>query len=130
MSPSLAIMAASRERRTPRAAVVGAVAVLLIAGAWAFPLFRVVPLKSGDTAIGDASVAERYDPAAVAAKLWSGDLRVAAERAADAGIVARAIRADPSAARQQHARAAGLGTAYYFVRGEGKLVARDRNIVR
>jgi predicted lipoprotein len=46
------------------------------------------------------------------------------------GAVAAAVRRDPEAARKQHAHAAGLGTAYYFVRGTGQVVSQDRNYLR
>lgn len=106
-----------------------AVAVAAVALLWVFPLFRIVPLQSAAADIANPA-GGGFDLAAMAAKLWSGELRAAAQRAADANVVAAAIRDDPAAARRQHARSVGLGAAYYFVRGSGKVIARDRNTVR
>jgi len=120
----------SPDRPVPRVVITVAVAFAAIAFFWAFPLFRIVPLKgvAANTAIPAAGGV--FEPAAMAAKLWSGALREAAGRAADAGVVAEAIRADPMDARRTHARSVGMGAAYYFVRGSGRVIARDRNAIR
>jgi predicted lipoprotein len=97
----------------------------LIALVWAFPLFHVVPLKS----VGAAAPAA-FDPATAAARFWQVDLPAAHARAADLAQVAPAIRANAERARIQFARAAGLGTAYLYVRGNGKVVAREKNLLR
>ena len=119
-------MAASSERPRSQLTIGVAVAVAAVAFFWAFPLFRMVPLERG-AAVGSSS---EFNPAATAAKLWSGELREAAQRAADASVVVTAIRANPAAARSKYAGSAGLGTAYYFVRGSGKVIARDRTTIR
>jgi predicted lipoprotein len=67
---------------------------------------------------------------AAAAKFWQVDLPAAHARAADLAQVASAIRASAERARSQFAQAAGLGTAYFFVRGSGKVVAREKNVLR
>ncbi|MDO8539407.1 MAG: DUF2291 family protein [Opitutaceae bacterium] len=122
-------MAGSSEQSMRRGAGVACV-VLLVALLWFFPLFRVVPLNSthGTTVTGAATTT--FDPAAVAARLWSTELPTAAQRAADAATVAADIRANPEVARKKHGGSAGLGTAYYFVRGTGKVVSLDRNYLR
>jgi predicted lipoprotein len=71
-----------------------------------------------------------FDAAAAAWQIWKADLRSAAQRAPDLKTFAAQIRENPDEARKKHARAAGLGTAYYFVRGSGKVVERDRNYLR
>jgi predicted lipoprotein len=107
-----------------------AVALAAVALWWVFPPIRIVPLQSAAATVGNPAADAAFDPAAMAAKLWSGELRAAAQRAAEASVVATAIRYDPEAARRKHARSVGLGAAYYFVRGSGKVIARDRNTVR
>jgi predicted lipoprotein len=47
----------------------------------------------------------------------------------DAVVLAAALRRDPVEAARLHARAIGLGTAYYFVRGAGRVAAVERNRV-
>jgi predicted lipoprotein len=118
------------ERPLPRGMIAVAATLAAVAFFWTFPLFRIVPLKSAAGTLALTSAAGAFDPAAAAAKLWSGELRDAAQRAADASVVASALRADPQAARKQHARSVGMGSAYYFIRGSGRVVARDRNTLR
>lgn len=120
----------SPDRPVPRVVITVAVAFAAVAFFWAFPLFRIVPLKGVTSNIAIPATGGAFDPAAMAAKLWSGELREAARRAADASVIADAIRADPAAARQKHARSVGMGAAYYFVHGSGKVIARDRNTIR
>ena len=132
VSPALSAVRAggprSRERK-PLVPVVIAALVVAVA-LWFFPLFRVVPLKAPESSSGLVVGGAAFDPVAVAAKLWSGELAAAAQRAPDVSAVAAAIRADASAARKKYARSSGLGTAYYFVRGSGKVVAQDSNYLR
>jgi predicted lipoprotein len=123
-------MAAGSDRPVPRAAIAAIVAVAALALLWVFPLFRIVPLKGAPGNPSAKVAGGGFDPAALAAKLWSGELQAAAQRAADTAVVANAIRADPAAARQKHARSVGMGTSYYFIRGSGKVIARDRSALR
>lgn len=51
-------------------------------------------------------------------------------RAVELKALAPAIRANAETAKTKYAPAAGLGTAYYFARGSGKVVARERNTLR
>jgi predicted lipoprotein len=107
-----------------------------VAGAFLyfFPLFRVVSLKPGGAATTATSTGAAappvFDPVAAAARFWQADLPAAHARATDLAQVAPAIRANAEKARSQFARAAGLGTAYFFVRGSGKVVAREKNTLR
>ena len=97
---------------------------------WFFPLFHVVPLKgSGGTVAGGRGVAE-FDAVTAAARIWNGELRTAATRAVELKQIASLLRMDLALARKQHAKASGLGTAYFLVRGSGKVINRDRSTVR
>ncbi|HEX2853412.1 MAG TPA: DUF2291 family protein [Opitutaceae bacterium] len=121
------------ERAGQRPALLIGVVVVAVAGLlWAFPLFHVRPLQaSGADGKSAASLAAgAFDPAATALRLWQTDLRAAAQRAPELKNFAAQLRADPAAAGRKFASAAGLGTAYYFVRGSGRVVARDRNQVK
>jgi predicted lipoprotein len=105
--------------------------ILAVAGGgllWFFPLFRVVPLApaTGTTATPTAT----FDPVAAAQKIWRNDLPAAVVRAVDLATLAALLRADAEKTAKQFARSAGLGTAYYFVRGSGRVVERDRNFLR
>lgn len=111
---------------------------LLIAAALAvflyfFPLFRVVSLKA--TAAAPANLAAgaapaAFDAVAAATKFWQGDLRAAQPRATELGKLVPAIRANADTAKAQYAKSAGLGSAYYFVRGAAKVIAREKNVLR
>jgi predicted lipoprotein len=118
-------MAASRKRSLPRiliaVGVVGLVAGLLLA----FPLFRIVPLRSPGS--GPPATHVAFDSASAAVRIWNTDLRAAAERALELKTFAAQLRANPAETRKTYSKEAGLGTAYYFVRGSGRVVARDRN---
>jgi predicted lipoprotein len=115
----------------------GLKSVLLIAAVVAialyfFPLFRIVSLKTHPAAAATAAAAApaAFDPVSSAAKIWKADLPVAIPRAVELKALAPAIRANADTAKTRYAKAAGLGTAYYFVRGSGKVVSRDRNTLR
>jgi predicted lipoprotein len=124
-------MAASSERVAPRA-VVG----LIIAGAvfvlvWVFPLFHVVPLKGpSQRGRGEVGATTAFDPVATAARIWKSELPAATPRALELKSVVSMMRTDPTQAKTRYAKSNGLGTAYYFVRGNGKVVARDKNYLR
>src|SRR3972149_3689600 len=106
------------------------VAGAVLAFIWGFPLFRIVPFRVPGEIIKDQSVNVTFDAAAAAAQIWKTDLRAAADRAAELKSFAGLLRQDPVMARAQHAKTAGLGSAYYFVRGRGKVLARDHNHIR
>ncbi len=107
-------------------AAVGAVVILL----WAFPLFRIVPLKPPAGAAPAPDTAVVFDPVSAAARIWRTDLPAAANRAVELKSLAPAVRTNADAAKTKFAKSAGLGTAYYFVRGSGKIVSRERNTLR
>lgn len=119
-------------KKFPLVPVVG-IGVLAVA-LYCFPLFRVVPLKPVGAAINatstGAAAPTAFDPVAAAGRFWQADLAAALARATDLAPVAAAIRANAEKARSQFAPVAGLGTAYYFVRGSGKVVAREKNTLR
>ena len=109
-------------------------AALLIAGAaallWYFPLFRIKPLPPASSSVTPLSPAAAFDPKATAETFWRARLTPATTQAADLATVVQAVRADPAAARKSFGKAAGVGVDYFFVRGRGKIVARERNLVR
>jgi predicted lipoprotein len=94
---------------------------------WFFPLFHIVPLAAPAVAAGAPAA---FDPAAAAAKIWQTDLPAAAARACELRTLAIALRGDADTARRTLAHASGLGTAYFLVRGSGRVVARERNLIR
>ncbi len=105
-------------------AVIGVLAI----GLWRFPLFHVVPLAA-PAAVATSQPAS-FDPAAAAAKIWRADLPAAAARAVELKVLAPALRASADTARATFAKSSGLGASYYLVRGSGKVVARERNLLR
>lgn len=119
------------ERAGHRPALFIAVSAAVVVGLlWIFPLFRIVPLRTAPGEIkGEPSRSGAFDAAAAALQVWKTDLRAAAQRAPELKTFAAELRKDPTAARKKFANASGLGTAYYFVRGRGKVIARDRNQV-
>lgn len=96
-------------------------ALAVVALVWFFPLWRVVPLAAPDR----ADVA--FNPAEFAAQFWTKTLLPARGRAVDATVLAAGLRRDPVEAARLHARAIGLGTAYYHLRGTGRVAAVERN---
>ena len=127
------------ERPTRRAVQspvrLGVIVAVAVAVLWFFPLFHVVPLRPGNGVNGatpsemsGAQVAGAFDAAAFAEKFWREKLAAAAKRAPDASMVLTALRRDPAAAAKQHANHVGIGgTAYYFVRGTGRVASSDKS---
>jgi predicted lipoprotein len=95
-----------------------------------FPPFHVVSLKTPAAGIQTGTAPAAIDPVTTAERIWKTDLPAAHPRAADLAKVAPAIRASAETARSRFANAAGLGTAYFFVRGSGKVIAREKNVLR
>ncbi len=91
---------------------------------WFFPLWRVVPLTASAPVASAA-----FNPAEFATRFWTETLPPARARAVDAAALALALRRDPAEAARLHARARGLGTAYYHVRGTGRVVAVERSVI-
>lgn len=124
----------ARTRVRPSPAAVGGLIGLAALGSLvvAFPPFRVVPLRPAagpgtpSTGVGPTA----FDPAAEAGRIWQSDLPAARLHATDLAQLAPALRASPETARTRFAKSAGLGAAYFFVRGSGRVVARDRNLLR
>ncbi len=109
--------ASSRRRR---ALVCGAVALGMALLLWVCPLFHVVPLETARQHSADAS----FNAAAFVEKLWSERLLKSADRAVDAATLLSEIAEDAKAARAKYGRTVGLSsTCYYFVSGEGWVVA-------
>ncbi|MBL9190657.1 MAG: DUF2291 family protein [Opitutaceae bacterium] len=104
-------------------------AVALVVLLYFFPLFRVVSLKTqaATAATAAAAAPAAFDPITAAAKFWNTDLPAAIPRAVELKSLAPAIRANAESAKTQFSKSAGLGTAYFFLRGSGKVVFRDRN---
>ena len=92
-----------------------------------FPLFRVVPLNPPATASTANVAPAAFDPRVAAEKIWKGELVSAASRAAELKQIVAAVRANPETARTTFAQSAGMGAAYFFTRGSGKVVSRERN---
>ena len=109
-----------------------AVACTLGVALYFFPLVHFVPLDppaSAPTATAVAAPAT-FDPVAAAAAIWKTDLPAAVPRAVDLKILVGPLRENAGTAKARFAKSSGLGAAYYFVRGSGKVVARERNFVR
>jgi predicted lipoprotein len=71
------------------------------------------------------------DVPAYADKFWSEKLLPAGGRAVDAQILLKALQRDAEAAARQYGRRTGLGgSAFYLVRGEGRVASIDRKGVR
>ena len=121
---------ATKARRRPARRVAAAIALIVLL--YVFPLFHVVSLKTqaAAAAVAAATAPAAFDPVTAAARFWHTDLPAAIPRAVELQALAPAIRANAGAAKTLFAKAAGLGTAYFFVRGSGKVVARDRNYLQ
>jgi predicted lipoprotein len=90
---------------------------------WRFPLFHVVPLKQ----INEARRAAAFDAPVFAKEFWTTRLPAAFDQAADAATVVAALRDDMAKAREKFGRQVGVSrTAYYFLRGSGKIAAVDK----
>jgi predicted lipoprotein len=62
-----------------------------------------------------------------AAKVWRDEIPAAAAKASDAAAVVTALRNDVDAAKTRFGKAVGVGAAYFFVQGRGRVTARERN---
>lgn len=122
-------------RAGPRPGLLLGAAGLLGVALYFFPLFRVVPLNppaSAAAASGTETTAAPagFDPVAAAAKIWKTALPAAIPRAVELKSLVGPLRENPETAKTKFAKSSGLGAAYYFVRGSGKIVARERNVLR
>lgn len=103
------------------------VLILLLAAvgalSWWMPLFHVVPLDKRQAEKKQAA----FSAVEYAQDFWTRMLPSALENANDAVAVLAAARQDPQAARKQYGRSVGLGrTSIYFLRGNGTIVAVDK----
>lgn len=92
-----------------------------------FPLFHITPVTPAASAIAAPAA---FDPVATAARIWQLDLPAAAAGATELSVLAGPLRANAETARAKFGKSSGLGASYFFVRGSGKVVARERNLVR
>lgn len=101
-----------------------ALAALLIA----YPPFNVISKKEVAANRAALAGADAFDPAVFAERFWSDKLQPAAATAPDLAPVLSALRNDPAAAVETHARSVGLGgTAYFFLKGGGRVTAVERS---
>ena len=122
-------MAAGSEFTLPRSARLFALAAGIAVLGWLFPLFHIVPLAPPNPP-GASNPAGAFDARAAAEKLWRTDFPGAASRATELNGLVAALRINPDTAKTQFAKSPGVGVAYYFVRGSGKVVSRERNSLR
>lgn len=121
-------MAASSDFALPRFTRVAALAGSLMALGCLFPLFHVLPLLP-QTGSDPGRLPAAFDPRAAAEKIWKHELS-AAGHATELSLVVAALRTSAEVAKARFAKSAGVGAAYYFVRGRGKIVSRERNYLR
>lgn len=107
-----------------------AIALLALgAGLYRFPLFHVLPLARDEKSPPNASGAV-FDAESFVGRFWENDLREAAKHATEISALATTLRENPPLAQRQFGKSSGLGATYFFVRGSGKVVFRERNLVR
>jgi predicted lipoprotein len=119
-------MAAKSESSMPRFARLAAFAVVAAVLCWLFPLFHVVPLAQS-SAPGVPAAAAAFDPRAAAEKIWKSEITSATSRAVELRQIVTGVRENPETARTKFAKSAGMGVAYFFARGSGRIVKRERN---
>lgn len=91
---------------------------------WCFPLFHVVSLKTSNAA---AEAAKPMGAAEIAGNLWTNELPGALEKATEAKEVFALFKSNPKEARSRFGRSLGIGaSAFYLVKGEGRVVSVDR----
>lgn len=94
-----------------------------------FPLFRIVPLTPPSSSDASATAPDVFNPATKAAAIWSHDLPAAAAHATELPQLITALRTQPDDAKTKFSKSSGLGAAYFFVRGSGKVIKRERNVL-
>jgi predicted lipoprotein len=107
------------------------VAALFLAGValYFFPLFRIVPLAPPASSETSSVAPNAFNPVTKAADIWARDLPAAAAQATELPQLITALRTQPDDAKKQFAKSSGLGAAYFFVRGSGKVIKRERNVL-
>ena len=105
-------------------AIVIIIGLIVAAGlTWVFPLFHVVSLEQAAAAKG-----ANFDAATFIREFWDKQLVPSFEQANDAVEVLTAVKADPETASKTFGKAVGIGRVYfYFLRGEGMIVAVEKN---
>lgn len=122
----------SSPARAPRPWAALAAAALGLGLLVLYPPFRVVSKRatSGQAGTTGSAASPAFAPAAFADDFWAVQLLPAAQRAPELAPILDALRRDPAAAAQTHARRVGLGNAaYYFARGNGRITAVERSRV-
>jgi predicted lipoprotein len=120
-TPSPSASSPTRVRRPWIACTLAALGLGLLV---AYPPFRIVSQRDAGGSGGPAGSPAAFAPAAFAEAFWTAQLLPAAERAPDLGPILEALRRDPVAAAQTHARRVALGNAAcYFARGTGRIIA-------
>lgn len=120
------------ERSDRRSGHLARLAVFLLGAGlffWLFPPVRIKRLATAAAADRPAAQAV-FDPKAAATRFWHDQLLPATSRASDLAAVVRAVRENPEVAAKSFGKTAGVGSAYFFVRGTGKVVTRERNVLR
>jgi predicted lipoprotein len=103
-------------------AAIPAAAVLF----WCAPLFHIVPLQAARDQTAEAA----FSADAFVEKLWNDRLLKSPGKAVDAATLLAAINKDIQAAHQKYGRSLGLSsTYYYFLSGQGRVVAVEKNLV-
>lgn len=103
-------------RRTWKAGLAWLAAVAIVC--WLFPPFHVRPLDASADATADAKPSAQES----AQQVWV-QMLAAREEATDVAALLDVLERDPTEADREHGRRVGYGgPAFYFVRGEGRVV--------
>lgn len=91
-----------------------------------FPLFHIVKLGEDGKRLPDPLALVGFEAKVFAAKFWDSELSDAIAKAQDLRPVLEALLKDPVAAADQFGKRVGLGSkAYYFLKGEGRVVEME-----
>jgi predicted lipoprotein len=103
-------------------------AIVILAVGYFFPPFHVVRIEAAGG--GATATVAGFDPGVSAAQFLSQKLPATTSRATAAATLLPALQSDPAAAAKRFAHQVGIGgTAYYFVRGSGRVATVDTNQV-
>lgn len=85
-----------------------------------FPLFHIVKIETAKQKKEEG----KFNAQSFVEKFWNEQLSTTLEKATNVATLQNAIKASPASAKEQFSRRLGMGTTYYyFVKGEGKIVA-------
>jgi len=91
-----------------------------------FPLFNIVPLKRAET----EKNAGIFDAVKFADGFWSETLLKSFDHAVDSKELLTAINSDPASAQKKYAHTLSLGGGcFYYLRGEGRILATNNDSV-